>query len=73
MNMICTAIKFPAITVSPELHDTLEMVRKMAIAALLSALESRLGFPVVPWLDGVDRVWLNRIIAVAKAFPRRFI
>jgi hypothetical protein len=73
MNTICNAITFPAISTAPAFHDALELVRKLAIVALLSALESRLGFPVEPWLDGIGRVWLNRITSIAKALPRYFI
>lgn len=72
MNTICTAIKFPALSNTPSLDNTLEMIRKLAITALFSALESRLGFPVEPWLNGIGRIWLNRIISVAKALPRQF-
>jgi hypothetical protein len=73
MNTLCNVVKFPALSTVPSLDDTFELVRKLAITALFSALESRLGFPVEPLLDGIGRVWLNQIIRVAKALPRHFI
>jgi hypothetical protein len=73
MNMICNAVKFPAFHPASSLDDALTLVRKLAIAALLSTLESRLGFSVEPWLEGIGQVWLNRIARVAKALSSRVI
>ena len=46
----------------------LQTIGRVLAGIAISALESRLGFPVEPWLDGVGRVWMQNIVRAANRF-----